>query len=55
MDHNLTFTAAKNGEVDVISAYTTEGSLSGNDFVILEDDKQCWPPYYLAPVIRDEV
>lgn len=54
MDHNLSFTAATNGEVDLVSVYTTEGSLSSGDFVILEDDKNCWPPYYLAPVIRDE-
>ena len=54
MDHTLSFTAAKNGELDVISVYTTEGSLAGDDFVIMEDDKNCWPPYYIAPIIRDD-
>ena len=54
MDHTLSFTACKNGDVDVISVYTTEGSLAGDDFVILEDDKKCWPPYYLCPIISDE-
>ena len=23
--------------------------------MLLEDDKQAWPPYNLAPVVRDEV
>jgi osmoprotectant transport system substrate-binding protein len=54
MDHTLTFQAAKSGEVDAISVYTTEGSLAGDDFLILTDDKNCWPPYYLAPIIRND-
>ena len=24
-------------------------------FTLLEDDKQVWPPYNLAPVVRDQV
>jgi osmoprotectant transport system substrate-binding protein len=54
MDHTLSFQAAKSGDVNAISVYTTEGSLAGGDFVILEDDKACWPPYYLAPIIRND-
>ncbi len=54
MDHTLSFTAAKNGEVDVFSVYTTEGSLAGGDFKVLKDDKQCWPPYYLTPIMRND-
>ena len=37
-------------------AYTTEGQLAEKDkFILLEDDKQVWPPYNLAPVIRDDI
>lgn len=54
MDHTLSFSAAKSGDVDAISVYTTEGSLAGGDFLVLKDDKNCWPPYYLAPIIRDD-
>lgn len=54
MDHTLSFQAARSGDVDAISVYTTEGSLAGGDFLILEDDKNCWPPYYLAPIIRND-
>ena len=36
-------------------AYTTEGALSETDkYVLLEDDKQAWPPYNLAPVVRND-
>lgn len=54
MDHVLTYQAARDGEVDAISVYTTEGNLAGGDFVILEDDKGAWPPYYLVPIIRND-
>ena len=44
-----------NGEADVAPAYTTEGQLAEKDkFMLLEDDKQVWPPYNLAPVVRDD-
>ena len=43
-------------EADAAPAYTTEGRLVETDrFVLLEDDKGMWPPYNLAPVVRDEV
>ncbi len=44
-----------NDEADVSPAYTTEGRLTEAQFTLLEDDKQVWPPYNLAPVVRDEV
>lgn len=54
MDHTLTFQATKSGEVDAISVYTTEGNLADDEFLILKDDKNCWPPYYLVPIIRND-
>ena len=44
-----------NNEADVAPAYTTEGQLVKNEFTLLEDDKQVWPPYNLAPVIQKSV
>lgn len=41
-------------EADVAPAYTTEGQLAGGDFVLLADDKAAWPPYNIAPVVRQE-
>ena len=54
MDHALAFTAARSGDVDIISVYTTEGNLADGDFLILEDDKQAWCPYNICPIIRDD-
>ena len=55
-DNGLKYEVVENDEADVSPAYTTEGRLSETDkFVLLEDDKQVWPPYNLAPVVRDEI
>ena len=52
----LKYEVVEKGEADASPAYTTEGQLSQADkFVLLEDDKQVWPPYNLAPVVRDNV
>jgi osmoprotectant transport system substrate-binding protein len=52
IDNALKYTAMKNDEGDAAPAYTTEGYLVDPDFVLLEDDKQVWPPYNIAPVVR---
>ena len=55
-DNGLKYQVVENDEADVAPAYTTEGRLVETDkFVLLEDDLQVWPPYNLAPVVRDEV
>lgn len=55
-DNGLKYNVVENDEADVAPAYTTEGRLAETDkFVLLEDDKQAWPPYNLAPVVRDNV
>lgn len=55
-DNGLKYEVLKNNEADVAPAYTTEGQLvNTNDFTLLEDDKHVWPPYNLAPVIRNNV
>lgn len=55
-DNGLKYEVVENDEADVAPAYTTEGQLSQTDkFVLLEDDKHVWPPYNIAPVVRDEV
>jgi len=52
LDNALKYTTLKNGDGDAIPAYTTEGNLVDEDFVLLEDDKHVWPPYNIAPVVR---
>jgi glycine betaine/choline ABC-type transport system substrate-binding protein len=54
MEAGLMYKAAALGQVDVISAYTTDGRLMTLDFVVLEDDKHFFPPYEAALVVREQ-
>ena len=54
MAPDLIYDALKNKQVDVISGFATEGRIPANNFVVLQDDQHYIPPYFAAPVIRDE-
>lgn len=54
-DNGIKYDVLHNDKADIAVAYTTEGELSKDEFVVLEDDKHVWPPYNIAPVIRQEV
>jgi osmoprotectant transport system permease protein len=45
MDSSLMYQAVAQGDVDVISAFSTEGRIAALDLVILEDDQHAIPPY----------
>jgi len=45
MDPSLMYQAAAQGEVDVISAFSTDGRIDAFDLVVLEDDRGAIPPY----------
>jgi len=55
MAPDLIYDALKNKQVDVISGFATEGRIPANNFVVLEDDKKYFPPYFAAPVVREEL
>ncbi len=52
MEAGLMYKAAASGQIDVISAYSTDGRLSDLDFVLLEDDRRFFPAYDAAIVAR---
>jgi osmoprotectant transport system substrate-binding protein len=54
-DNGIKYDVLHNDKADLAVAYTTEGELSKDEFVVLEDDKHVWPPYNIAPVIRQDV
>ena len=55
-DNSLKYSILANNQADVSPTYTTEGQLiNTNQFTLLEDDKHFWPPYNVAPVVRDDV
>ncbi len=45
MDPALMYEAVGAGQVDVISAYSTDGRIASMDLVLLEDDRAVIPPY----------
>lgn len=54
-DNSLKYQVLESDEADATPAYTTEGQLVQTDkFLVLEDDQQFWPPYNLAPVVRND-
>ncbi|MEZ7792003.1 glycine/betaine ABC transporter substrate-binding protein [Niallia circulans] len=54
MDSGIMYSAIKNGDVDVIDAFSTDGRIPAFDLQVLEDDQNFFPPYYATPVIRAE-
>lgn len=55
LDPGLMYSAVAEGDVDVITAFATDGRIQSMDLAILEDDKAFYPPYYAAPVVRQEL
>lgn len=55
MAPDLLYDALKNKQVDVIPGQATEGRVPAYNFVVLQDDKHYFPPYYAAPVVRDDL
>lgn len=47
------YKAAFEKQLDVISGYSTDGRLEAYNLVVLKDDKGIFPPYYAAPVIKE--
>jgi len=52
MDLGLTYRALADKQVDLIAGDSTNGLISNLDLVVLQDDKQYFPPYEAAPVVR---
>lgn len=55
IDAGLRYQALLNGEADIIMAFGTDGEIAANDLLVLQDDQGLWPPYQVAPVIRQAV
>jgi len=48
------YKAAYEKQLDVISGYSTDGRLKAYDLIVLDDDKKIFPPYYAAPIVRED-
>lgn len=50
----LMYTAITSGKIDVITAFSTDGLLKKYNLVLLEDDKNFFPPYYMCPFVNGD-
>ena len=53
-DPSLMYSAVKEGSVDVISAYSTDGRIAAYDLVVLADPKGALPPYDAVLLLSPE-
>lgn len=50
----LKYKALVNGDANVVLAFSTDAEIGIYNLVVLEDDKNLWPPYHVAPVVRQQ-
>ena len=52
MEPALRYQAIQSGDIQITDAYSTDAELARYDLVVLEDDKQLFPPYQGAPLMK---
>jgi osmoprotectant transport system substrate-binding protein len=55
IDYSIGFAAVKSGAAQVTECYTTDGSVTTQNFIFLTDDKHGFPEFHPAPIVRDSV
>jgi osmoprotectant transport system substrate-binding protein len=55
VDYAIGFAAVKSGAADVTECYTTDGSVTTQGLIFLQDDKHGFPEFHPAPIVRDSV
>jgi osmoprotectant transport system permease protein len=51
MDPALMYTAIEQGQVDLVSAFSSDGRLAALDLVTIEDDRGAIPPYDAVVIV----
>lgn len=54
MEPKLRYQAIMNDEINLVDAYSTDSELQRYNLVVLDDDKNLFPPYQGAPLLRAE-
>lgn len=52
MEPALRYQAIQSGDIQITDAYSTDAEITRYDLVVLEDDKQLFPPYQGAPLMK---
>ncbi len=55
MDLGLLYAALEGGQVDLVAGNSTDGILAERDFKVLDDDRNFFPPYEAAFVLREDL
>lgn len=55
VDSGLRYQGLTRGEADVAVGFSTDGEISAYNLRLLKDDKNLFPPYQVAPVVRQEI
>jgi len=55
VDYAIGFQAVTSGAANVTECYTTDGGVKTKNFIFLEDDKNGFPQFHPAPLVRDSV
>ncbi len=55
LDVGLIYPSLDTGAVDAVVAFATDGRLVSQDYVVLTDDRQVFPRYDAAPVLRTKL
>ena len=53
MEPALRYEAIQKGNIQITDAYSTDPEIAKYDLVVLEDDKQLFPPYQGAPLMKE--
>lgn len=54
VDVGLRYEGLVNGQADVVVAFGTDIQLAKYDLLVLQDDKGLFPPYQIAPIVRQQ-
>ena len=55
MDPSLMYQAVAQGDVDVITAFSTDGRIAALGLTVLEDDRNVIPPYDAVILVSDRL
>ncbi|UJF15478.1 osmoprotectant ABC transporter substrate-binding protein [Jeotgalibaca sp. MA1X17-3] len=55
MQIGLVYDALEAGSMDVVLGYSTDGRIASYDLIVLEDDRNLFPPYDVSPVATKEI
>lgn len=55
LDPGLLYSGLDEGDIDVTTCFGTDGQIAAMNLLVLDDDMHFWPPYPVAPVIRQDV